>query len=226
MKYRGLDPRTRPLRWALFLAGVTVVLAATLGGTTSTVIDWLTSEQDRLPWYTTRVLALLAYAALTASVVYGLLLSTGVLDAIAHRTVSFTLHQDLSSIGLSLALMHAVVLTLDRSVPFSIVQLAVPFLGPYRPLWTGIGQLTLILTAVVVGSFHIRRRIGQPRWRGLHYLTYLVFLGATVHGLMAGTDTSTPWAFWGYVAASATVVFLTAYRVTVALVARRGTASA
>ena len=32
MRYRGLDPRTRPLRWAVFLAAVVVILAATGGG--------------------------------------------------------------------------------------------------------------------------------------------------------------------------------------------------
>jgi len=220
MRYRGLDPRTRPLRWLLFAAAVGVVLVLTGRGALDAAGTWLTAEQDRLPWYATRLLGLLAYLCITGSVIYGLLLSTGILDAIAHRTVSFTLHQDLSAIGLGLALVHAAMLTLDHSVPFTAVQVLVPFSGPYRPLWVGIGQLGLLLTILVVASFPLRRRMGQRRWRTLHYVTFLVFLAVTAHGLMSGTDTAAPWAFWGYLLATATVVFLTGYRIVLSIAAR------
>ena len=159
-----------------------------------------------LPWYVTRISALLAYLALTASVVYGLLLSTKLLDRIAHRAVSFTLHQDLASVGLALALVHAAVLMIDRSVPYTPLEVVVPFIGPYEPLWVGMGQVALGLTIAVLVSFYLRRRIGQKAWRQLHYVSFLAFLAATVHGLMAGTDSGAPWAFAGYVAAIATVV--------------------
>jgi len=221
VRYRGLDPRLRPLRWALFIGALGVVLVLTGRGALDAAGTWLTAEQDRLPWYATRLLGLLAYLCITGSVIYGLLLSTGILDAVAHRTVSFTLHQDLSAIGLGLALVHAAMLTLDHSVPFSVAQVLIPFSGPYRPLWVGVGQLSLVLTVVVVASFSLRRRMGQKRWRTLHYVTFLVFLGATSHGLMAGTDTAAPWAFWGYLLATALVVFLTGYRVVLAISARR-----
>ena len=151
---------------------------------------------------------------------YGLLLSTGILDAFAHRTVSFTLHQDLAAVGIGLALMHAALLTLDSSVPYTLTEVFVPFVGPYRPVWVGIGQVSLYLTVVVYFSFNFRRRMGQRAWRMLHYLTFIVFLGATAHGLMAGTDTAAPWAFWGYAAATASVAFLFVYRVLTAIAAR------
>ena len=38
---------------------------------------------------------------------------------------------------------------------------------------------------------------------------------------MAGTDTAAPWAFWGYLLATAVVVFLTGYRIVLAVAARR-----
>ncbi len=224
MKYRGLDPRTRLLRWALFLAAVAVTLVVTGGGAIDAATTWLTTEQDRLPWYATRLLGLLSYLIITGSVVYGLLLSTGILDAIAHRTVSFTLHQDLSAIGLGLAMVHAAMLVLDRSVPFTVAEVLVPFIGPYRPLWVATGQVALYLSIVVVASFSLRKRLGQKRWRTLHYVTFLAFLAATAHGLMAGTDTAAPWAFWGYLVATAMVVFLTGYRLVLAVATRRGSA--
>jgi sulfoxide reductase heme-binding subunit YedZ len=222
MKYRGLGRRTRLTAWLLFGSLVVAVLVATGGDALGAVSAWLTAEQDRLPWYATRLLGLMAYLALAASVVYGLLLSTGILDAIAHRTVSFTLHQDLSAIGLGLALVHAAMLTLDRSVPYTVAEVFVPLIGPYRPVWVAMGQLALLITVVVVASFSLRRRIGQRRWRTLHYVSFLAFVAATAHGLMAGTDTAAPWAVWGYLLMSAIVVFLTAYRLVLAVATRRG----
>lgn len=220
MKYRGLDPRTRSLRWGLFIVAVTMVILASGGGALESIQSWLTVEHDRLPWYATRLLALLSYLAITGSVLYGLLLSTGILDAIAQRTVTFTLHQDLSGIGLGLAMVHAAVLMIDTSLPYTPVEILVPFAGPYRTVWVGVGQLSLYLTAIVMGSFYLRKRIGQKRWRTLHHVTFLAFLGATAHGLMAGTDTSAPWALWMYLVAAALVVFLTVYRIVLAVAGR------
>jgi DMSO/TMAO reductase YedYZ heme-binding membrane subunit len=39
-------------------------------------------------------------------------------------------------------------------------------------------------------SFYVRRRIGHATWRRIHYLSFVVFLMVTVHGLMSGTDTA------------------------------------
>ncbi|MFN8519893.1 MAG: hypothetical protein U0667_11010 [Chloroflexota bacterium] len=222
VSYRGLDPNTRVARWIAFLviAGFTVTVFG--GVALQAVSDWLTTEQDRLAWYGIRLLGILSWAALMGSVIYGLLLSTGILDAIAQRTVSFALHQELSAVGLGLALVHAALLSLDSSVPFDMTELVVPFAAPYRPVWVGLGQVGLYLTLVIVASFSVRKRIGQRTWRRLHYLTFLIALGTTLHGLMAGTDTGAPFALPMYAAATIAMVSLVAYRVARAGTARRG----
>jgi DMSO/TMAO reductase YedYZ heme-binding membrane subunit len=208
------------LRWTLFLLAAEIVIVGTGPSAWDTVAHWISAEHDRLPWYVTRITALLAYLAFFFSVTYGLLLSTKLLDRIAHRAVSFTLHQDLSSIAVALALVHGAVLMIDRTMPYSLPQVVVPFTGPYRPVWVGIGQITLGLALLVLLSFHVRRRIGQARWRKLHYLTFLVFVGATVHGLMAGSDSSADWVRMGYVVMAAVVVFLTSYRMVLSVASR------
>ena len=107
------------------------------------------------------MLGFLAYGALVVSVLYGLLLSTGILDRVAHRAVSLTLHQDLSAIAIGLTALHGALLALDTYVPQSVRQLVMPFAGPYRPEWVGIGQVAFYLMVIVYGSFYVRRRIGQ-----------------------------------------------------------------
>jgi sulfoxide reductase heme-binding subunit YedZ len=106
-------------------------------------------------------------------------------------------------------------------VPFSPLEVVVPFMGPYRPLWVGIGQIAMGLTIVVLVSFYVRKRIGQKTWRRVHYLSFLAFVAATVHGLMAGTDSQSTWALAGYILATSIVVLLLAYRIATSVAARR-----
>jgi predicted ferric reductase len=214
VRYEGLTPRTRLLRWGLFLTAIGGVLYATGPAAVQSVADWVATHSDSLAWYSSRVLGFLAYGAVAISVVYGLLLSTGLLDRIAHRAVSLTLHQELSAIAIGLTGLHGALLALDTYVPQSVRQLVVPFAGPYRPEWVGVGQLAFYLMVVVYGSFFVRRQLGQRTWRALHYTTFLAFVGATVHGVMAGTDSPAGWAFLIYATATVAVVFLLGYRIT------------
>ncbi len=224
MTFRGLDPRTQLARWGLAAVALGIVLGATVPRALGSVAATVAAHPANVPWYTERLVAFLAYLAIAGSVVYGLLLSTKLLDAVAHRPISFTLHQDLAAVGHGLAGIHGALLGLDHSVPFSVAQIALPFAAPYRPAWVGVGQLAFYLTAAVVGSFYIRRHLGQRTWRLLHYATFLAFAGATAHGILAGTDSGTPWAWWIYVGSTALVAFLFVYRVVIALGARAGAA--
>jgi len=217
VRYEGLSLRTRPLRWGLFAVAVGGVLVATGPDAVRAAADWLATHSDSLAWYSSRILGFLAYGALAVSVLYGLLLSSGVLDRVAHRAVSLTLHQDLSAIAIGLTALHAALLALDTYVPQTVRQLVIPFAGPYRPEWVGIGQIAFYLMVVVYASFFVRRRIGQRAWRALHYTTFLAFVGATAHGVMSGTDSPADWALWIYASASVAVVFLLAYRITLGL---------
>jgi predicted ferric reductase len=112
-------------------------------------------------------------------------------------------------------------LGLDTSVPFSLAQILVPGIAPHAPLFVAAGQASLYISIVVVGSFYVRRRIGQRAWRTLHYLTFLAFLGATVHGIGAGTDTGASWAQWIYLGAATIVWFLLVYRIGISIADRR-----
>ncbi|MFI5227149.1 MAG: hypothetical protein ACHQ3P_10790 [Candidatus Limnocylindrales bacterium] len=219
MRYRGLSPATALTRWGLAAVALGITLGATAPTAMSGLAGLLTTQSSTIPWIASRLLGFVAYLALAGSVVYGLLLSTKLLDAVAHRPVTFTLHQDLASIGLGLAAVHGALLGLDHSVPESIGQLLVPFTTAYRPLWVGLGQLAFWLCVTVVASFYVRRRIGQRAWRTLHYATFLAFVGATAHGIGSGTD-SAGRAWWLYVVAGTAVAFLLTYRIVLSAASR------
>lgn len=217
LTYRGFDQRTSLTRWGLVAVAVGIVAGSTIPGALAGLAAVADGNRASLPWLFERLFAFLAYLAITGSVVYGLLLSTKVLDHLAHRPVSFLLHKDLAAIGVGLAGIHGMLLGLDHTMPFSIAQILIPGLAPHATVAVAFGQVALYLALIVTGSFYVRRRIGPRAWRTLHYLTFLVFLGATVHGVAAGSDSGSAWAHGMYVAAAMAVVFLLAYRITLSI---------
>ena len=218
--YRGMDERTSLVHWGLAAVAIGIVVGATAPRAVDGLVGVVATNPAGLPWLIERLFAFLAYGTMTASVVYGLLLSTKLLDAIAHRPISFTLHQDLAAIGVGLAAVHGTLLGLDHTVPFSIAQIAVPGLAPHAPLAVAAGQVGFYLALVVTLSFYARRRIGQRAWRTLHYVTFLAFVGVTIHGIGAGTDSGQGWAQALYIGSAAVVVFLLAYRIAMSVAGR------
>jgi len=226
MKFVGFSARTRAVRWGLLAVSLGIVLGATVPQALGALGNAVLAQPDKLAWYAERLVGFLAYFALAGSVVYGLLLSTKLIDTRSQRAITFSLHQDLAAVGLGLAAVHGALLALDHTMPFTFAQISIPFAAPYRPIWVGVGQLAFYAALVVVWSFYARRRIGQRAWRSLHYLTFLAFLGATAHGLASGTDSGTAWAWWTYVGAGMAVAFLLTYRVSLAAVRRSGRGAA
>jgi sulfoxide reductase heme-binding subunit YedZ len=221
MTFKGFDPRTRLTRWGLAAVAVGIVLGGTLPAVVHDLGFAWEAHRSSLPWLLERMAAFMAYLAITGSVIYGLLLSTKLLDAIAHRPISFALHQDLAAVGVGLAGVHGALLGLDATVPFSLPQMTVPGLAPYAPLAVAAGQLAFYISAIVVASFYARRIIGQRAWRALHVLTFLAFAGATAHGILAGSDSGAAWTWWLYSGSVAIVTFLFAYRLVTAMARRR-----
>jgi predicted ferric reductase len=218
----GLGARASLVRWGLGSIAAGAVIGATLPDALHGLALAWDANRMALPWLVERVFAFLAYLAMTGSVVYGLLLSTRLPDTVARRPITYSLHQDLAAFGVAFAAVHGMLLALDRSVGFSLAQILVPGLSPYEPVAVAFGQVALYLAIVVMASFYLRRRIGQRAWRSIHSITFLVFLGATVHGIAAGSDSGAPWARWLYVGSAAVVAFLVAYRVALAVAARTG----
>jgi predicted ferric reductase len=219
--YRGLPRPVRIVAWAILALAVGIVVGTTAPPALMRLGATAALRPGLLDWYAVRALGFLGYFVISASVLYGLLLSTKILDALAHRPVSFALHKDLSIVGLALTGLHGALLLGDESFAFSVRSILIPFASPYSPITVGIGQLAFYATAIVTASFYVRRQIGQSAWRLIHYATFLAFAGGTVHGILSGSDSGAPWAFWAYLVPSAAAVFLTTYRVIISLTARR-----
>ena len=218
--YRGLPRPIQAVAWLALAAILGGVIGATLPEALRALGATAALAPGKLAWYGVRATGFLAYFAVAGSVIYGLLLSTKLLDAIAHRPVSFALHKDLALVGLALSGLHGLLLLGDHTYAFTLAAVAIPFASPYAPAAVAVGQLAFYVMAIVTGSFYVRRQIGQRAWRTIHYLTFLGFVGVTLHGITSGSDTSATWATWAYLVPTAAAVFLLAYRIVVSVTQR------
>lgn len=163
-------------------------------------------------WILARASGLTAYFLLTLSVLAGLVLKSRPFGRKLSAAAVTDTHRFLATLGLGAVGLHALTLVLDSTIRVSLPALVVPGLVSYRPLWVALGVIAVDLMMLVIVSFPLRKRIGMKAWRKLHWATYGIFGLATLHGLAAGTDTPTPWAFSLYVGAVGAVAFATAWR--------------
>lgn len=169
----------------------------------------LTSDQAM--WYLTRAAGMVAYLLLWLSTVWGLVIPSKLFGEVLAGDFTFDFHKFISLLSLGFLGLHIVVLTADHYLPFSVAQLLVPFLSPYRPLWVGIGVIAFYLLLLVTITFYLRKQIGMKAFRYIHYTSLVAYLGAVIHALMSGADSSLPVVILLYILTLAVVIFLTVY---------------
>lgn len=164
-------------------------------------------------WYLSRTSGLVAYALLWLSVMAGLLLSGRTGRGLVPPKVALEVHQTSSGLALAFAFFHGLILTGDRFLGLGLVELLVPLSGSLQPLWLAGGQLAFCLLAAVLATSLMRRRLGNPLWRRLHYLAFLGYWMSLAHALVMGSDTGRPLIALFYLATGALAFWLTLARV-------------
>jgi predicted ferric reductase len=177
-------------------------------------------------WYVTRAAGLTAYFLLWLSMVWGMAVSTRLLQPVVHAAHSYDFHEFLSLLGLGFALLHIVVLPFDKFLPFTLLQVLIPFTDTYRPLWVGLGIIGFYIFLLVTVTFYIRSSIGPKAFRTIHILSLLGYLDATAHGLFAGTDSALGITRMLYAGTFLIVIFLTVYWLVMLWLTRREKAAA
>jgi len=103
--------------------------------------------------------------------------------------------------------LHVGALLVDRVVPFGVLQVLVPFTSSYRPFGVGLGVVAAELLVAVAVSNALRQHLPYRFWRRTHYLTIVVWLAASAHLMLVGTDRGETW-FAGLVGSAVGAVVL------------------
>lgn len=174
----------------------------------------LTGTDPKVYWYLSRATAFVSLSILWLSMALGIGISNKMARLWPGAPAAFSIHEYTSLLGLVFALFHGLILLGDRYINFTVTQVFVPFsTASYRPLWTGIGQLSFYLWLIVALTFYVRSRIGQKTWRAIHYLSFIMYGMGLIHGFMGGTDAPTNWAWWYYWVSGGSLLFLLIYRI-------------
>jgi methionine sulfoxide reductase heme-binding subunit len=175
-----------------------------------------------LIWVFARSTGTAALVALVLSVLSGMALRSGALAWLSHNRGVRSVHDLTSMLWLPLVIVHVITLLLDPYARVGLVDLFIPFLVSYGSFPIGLGTISLQLVAVVLISTWLRSRLSQQGWLAIHRLSYVAFVLAFAHGLLAGTDFAQP-ALAALAWLTASVLVIVAFR---RITASRGRQSA
>jgi sulfoxide reductase heme-binding subunit YedZ len=156
-------------------------------------------------WYTARGSGLVTLVLLTVVVALGIGARSGRTAFDLPRFAVNLLHRNAALLSCVFLVVHVLTLLFDPYAQLRLVDLILPFAGTYRPFWMGLGTTALDLVAAIVVTSLLRRRLGARAWRAVHWLAYLCWPVALLHGLGTGTDNGTWW-LWTVCLACAGVV--------------------
>ena len=172
-------------------------------------------------WYVARASGIIAWLLLTASVIWGVLLSTHAFATRRRPAWLLDLHRWLGGLTIAFVAAHLAALVADSYAHFGIADLAIPYASSWRPGAVALGVIAMwLLVAVEMTSLAVRR-VPRKVWRGVHLTSYLAFWLASLHAAFAGTDTSNRLYQLTATASIAAVVWAFAYRLTSRRAGRR-----
>ena len=171
---------------------------------------------SRVYWYMSRSAGIVAYLLLWMSVMAGIGISSKLFNDFVSPQITNEVHKFTSILAMIAGAFHGLILLGDTYMSFSLFDILIPFKSAYQPIWVGLGILGFYLLAMLVVSFYIKKRIGHRTWRLLHYSSFALWVMTTLHGVLAGTDTSTVLMKVVYTAAVVSVGYLLAYRIATA----------
>jgi sulfoxide reductase heme-binding subunit YedZ len=195
---------------------VTCALAVIISGVILLIthlFDTPAADVNHIFWNMERAAGFTSYGLLATSVWLGMSSASAVWDRWQLRRVMTVTHQYASLLVAPFLFLHLWGLYMDKTVPFGISQLLLPMLSRYRPIPVAFGVLSFYIWATLIVTSYFREKIGATWWRRIHRLAFAMFLFATLHGLLSGTDSSADWARTVYGVAASGFVFLLVLRV-------------
>ena len=148
---------------------------------------------DTILWYATRGAGVVSLVLLSAVVVLG------IASAMRWQTVSWPrflttgFHRNLALATLIFLAIHIVTAVVDPFTALGWQAALIPFSSSYRRFWLGLGVVAIYLLLAIMVTSLLRPLFGQRAWRLVHWLAYLMWPVAVIHGIGTGTDPRFAW---------------------------------
>ena len=139
-------------------------------------------------WYASRATAVVTLLLLTAVVLLGILVNRqGRLPGLPAFAVT-GLHRNISLLAVAFLAIHVVTAIADPYVTIGLAAAVLPFASAYKPLWLGLGAISLDLIAALIVTSLARARMGRRAWRAIHWAAYAAWPLAVVHSIGSSSD--------------------------------------
>ncbi len=127
---------------------------------------------DQLLWFASRGAGIVSLILLTAVTVLGLMSVVRWQRPGWPRFLTADLHSNLALLSVIFVGVHIISAVIDPFAKLGVSAAVVPFASAYRPLWVGLGVISVYLVLSVVITSLLRERIGQRAWRAVHWVAY------------------------------------------------------
>jgi DMSO/TMAO reductase YedYZ heme-binding membrane subunit len=139
-------------------------------------------------WYSARAGGIVAWVLLSASVIWGLSMSTKLRPPRVRPAWMLDLHRFLGGLAVIFTVVHVASIMLDSYVHFGLAEVLVPLASSWRPLAVALGVVGAYLLVAVELTSLARRHLSNRLWRRVHVLSLPLFGLASLHFLAAGSD--------------------------------------
>ncbi|MET1248504.1 hypothetical protein ABWW58_06940 [Sporolactobacillus sp. STCC-11] len=199
-----MEQKHKVLKWAV---GLSLIIIISLFIEFERRTGFLSAHAPT--WLMVRVLGISAYLLLFCGICLGIMAGMPIWGGRKKaRDLLLSIHFFFNTTGVFVAMLHPLLLVIDPYVPFSWMQLLVPFTAPREPFLYGLGTLTLYGLLFVLLTTDLKKKMPVKLWKSFHLISYILFLLALTHGIMGGTDSSNILIFSMYVVTFVSVLAL------------------
>jgi len=148
---------------------------------------------SQLLWFATRG------AGVVSLLLFTLVVCLGILTVLRWQTedwprfLTAELHRSLALLSVVFLTIHIVTAIVDPFTSLGLVAALIPFASTYRPLWVGLGVISVDLGLAVLVTSLVRPWFGQQAWRLVHWVAYASWPLALAHSIGSGSDGGATW---------------------------------
>ncbi len=149
---------------------------------------------NQLPvWYLMRASGVVSLLLLTVAIALGIATVSRWRPGRIPRFVTLGLHRNISLLAVVFLTVHVLTAIVDPDASVRAIAVLVPLPSGRYGLWLGLAALALDLVVALVVTSLLRHRLSLPFWRAVHWLAYLAWPVALLHGAGMGTDAGSTW---------------------------------
>ncbi|MEP1126291.1 MAG: hypothetical protein ABJH68_20600 [Ilumatobacter sp.] len=164
-------------------------------------------------WYVSRSAGIVAWLFITASVIWGIVLSTDLFARRRRPAWLLDLHRGLGALSIVSLGIHLAALVADNFVHFDLIDLVVPFASEWKTWQVALGVFAFWGLVVVEATSLLMRRLPRRLWHTIHLTSYATFFVGSLHGTFAGTDATSTMYVATSISTTAVLVLAICYRI-------------